>query len=53
MEEKLSSLNEKLNDPDTAADYERVLSITTEISSCESSLEIMYEEWESISERIS
>ncbi len=53
MEEKLSSLNEELNDPDTAADYERVLSITTEISSCESSLEIMYEEWESISERIS
>ena len=50
-EEKLALLNEALSDPDNAADYEKLMKITEEISSAERAVELLYEEWEEISER--
>lgn len=50
-EERLSLLNEALSDPDNMADYEKLLKITDDISAAETALELLYEEWEEISER--
>ena len=51
-EEEMSSLNSSLNDPETAGDYEKVLKITEKISLAENALEIMYTEWEELSEKL-
>lgn len=50
-EDRLSELNDSLNDPEIAGDYEKVLAITEEISVTESTLEVLYEEWEEIAAR--
>ena len=51
-EEELSELNSSLNDPETAGDYEKVLKITENISLSDNALELLYSEWEQLSERL-
>ena len=48
LEEKLADYNESLNDQSTASDYEKLLEITSAVSSCENALEAMYDEWEKL-----
>lgn len=50
-EERLKLLNDELSNPDNASDYENLLKITEEISTAETAIELLYEEWEEISER--
>ena len=49
-EERLSELNEMLNSPEVSSDYEKLLKTTDEITQTESALEVMYGEWEELSE---
>ena len=49
-EDRLSELNDYLNSPEVSSDYERLMKTTDEISQTESALEVMYEEWEELSE---
>lgn len=49
LEERISEINHLLNDPEIAGDYEKVLSLTEELTAAESSLEVFYEEWEELS----
>ncbi len=51
LEEKLAVLNDALSQPENASDYEKLLKITEEISASETAIELLYEEWEEISER--
>ena len=53
LEERINEINSLLNDPDIAGDYEKVLSLTDELSSAESSLEVLYEEWEQLAAKYS
>ena len=48
MENKLSGLNESLNDPSISADYEKLMEVTSSISTGEAALEALYEEWENL-----
>lgn len=48
MENKLSGLNESLNDPSVSADYEKLMEVTSSISTGEAALEALYEEWENL-----
>ena len=49
-EDKLSALNEKLNTPEVSSDYEQLMEVTDEINITEAALEVMYAEWEELSE---
>ncbi len=51
-EEKLTLLNEQLNDPEVSADYEKLIKLTEEIDQTNICLEKLYEEWEEISQRL-
>ena len=50
VEDKLTELNDKLNTPEVSSDYEQLMSVTEEISLTESKLDILYNEWEELSE---
>ena len=49
-EEKLSELNEQLSTPEISSDYEKLMQMTDEISQTEAALDIMYNEWEELTE---
>ncbi|MBR2175994.1 MAG: ABC-F family ATP-binding cassette domain-containing protein [Clostridia bacterium] len=51
-EDNLAGLNEQLTDPDIAADYEKLMELTSAIEAAEKELEALYAEWEEISERL-
>lgn len=51
-EDRLGSLNDELNSPENAADYEKLMRLTDEISAEEKKLEALYSEWEELSERL-
>lgn len=52
-EDKISMLNDELNTPNISSDYQKTIEITSEIEKLQKELDIMYEEWESLSEIIS
>ena len=49
-EDLLSTLNEQLNSPEISSDYEKILETTNKINETQSLLDIMYSEWEQLSE---
>ena len=51
-EDNLAGLNEQLTAPDIAADYEKLMELTSAIEAAEKELEALYAEWEEISERL-
>lgn len=51
-EDSLAGLNGQLTDPDIAADYEKLMELTSAIEAAEKELEALYAEWEEISERL-
>ncbi len=52
-EDKIASLNDSLNNPDVASDYEKTLEITHSIDETQHALDALYEEWEELSELLS
>lgn len=50
MEDKLNQLNDNLNLPEISADYEKVFEITENIQKTQQSLDMLYQEWEELSE---
>lgn len=52
-ENRLETLNEQLNTPEVSSDYEKLMQITAEITQTESVLEVMYLQWEELSEIVS
>ena len=48
-EENVAALNEAMNCPDTACDYEKTLALTGQLEEAQRRLEELYAEWESLS----
>lgn len=51
-EDFLQTLNESLNNPDNACDYEKTLALTNQIDETQRSLDALYEEWETLNESL-
>ena len=52
-EEELSRLNDSLTSEEISSDYEKLMKVTEQINISENQLEILYSEWEELSERLS
>lgn len=52
LEERLSELNERLNDTSIASDAGKLLEITTEQEEINAKLSLLYEQWEQLSEEL-
>ena len=51
-EDKISSLNDSLNTPEVSSDYQKTIELTEEIDKTQKELDLMYSEWEELSELI-
>ena len=51
-EDLIRSINEYLNSPDTASCYEMLMKLTEELTAAERELEMLYSEWERLSESV-
>ena len=49
-ENLLNDLNERMNDSETASNYEKMLELTNRIDEEQRTLESLYSEWEELSE---
>lgn len=52
-EEELEKLSASMNDPDTAADFEKLTSISEEIQEMQAHIDECYEEWEKVTSELS
>lgn len=52
QEEEILFLNDELNTPEVSSDYQKTIEITSAIEKAQQKLDIMYKEWEELSEII-